>query len=169
MKTPIVSVIAKSGTGKTTLLEKLIAELKRRKHRVGVIKHDAHRFEIDHRGKDSWRLTQAGADTMVICSAEKLALVKMNHDQQPPTVEAMVAAYCADVELVLTEGFSQSNLPKIEISRQAVSTVLLSRGAKNDPALLAVATDYALEIDVPHYDINDVVGLADLLEEHFLS
>jgi molybdopterin-guanine dinucleotide biosynthesis protein MobB len=166
---PVVSVIAKSGTGKTTLLEKLIPELKRRKRRVGVIKHDAHRFDIDRKGKDSWRLTNAGADTMVICSDEKLAMVKMNPEQRKPTVEEMVALYYGDVDIVLTEGFSQSALPKIEISRQEVSTTLLSRGEKHDPALLAVATDYQLEIDVPRYDINDVVGLADLIEEHFLS
>ncbi|WP_461394974.1 molybdopterin-guanine dinucleotide biosynthesis protein B, partial [Deferrisoma sp.] len=70
-----MSFVAKSGTGKTTLLEKVIGELTRRGYRVGTIKHDAHRFEIDHEGKDSWRLTRAGASPMVISSAEKLAMV----------------------------------------------------------------------------------------------
>ncbi len=76
MTVKAVSFVAKSGTGKTTLLEKVIVRLKERGYRVGVIKHDAHRFDIDHPGKDSHRLTAAGADTMLISSPEKLALVK---------------------------------------------------------------------------------------------
>lgn len=70
MNPPVVSIVAKSGTGKTTLLEKLIAEMKQRGFRVAAIKHDAHRFNIDHEGKDSWRLTAAGADTMLVTSPE---------------------------------------------------------------------------------------------------
>ncbi|MDO9229223.1 MAG: molybdopterin-guanine dinucleotide biosynthesis protein B, partial [Syntrophales bacterium] len=75
MTVKAVSFVAKSGTGKTTLLEKVIARLKERGYRVGVIKHDAHRFDIDHPGKDSHRLTSAGVDTMLLSSPEKLALV----------------------------------------------------------------------------------------------
>jgi molybdopterin-guanine dinucleotide biosynthesis protein MobB len=60
----------------------LISELKRRGHRVGVIKHDAHEFEIDHAGKDSWRLTHAGADTMIVSSAAKMAIVKLNQPRK---------------------------------------------------------------------------------------
>lgn len=81
MNPQVLSVVAKSGTGKTTLLEKLIAELKRRGYRVGALKHDAHRFDIDREGKDSWRLTQAGADTMMISSPAKVAMVKKNREQ----------------------------------------------------------------------------------------
>ena len=76
MTVKAVSFVAKSGTGKTTLLEKVIARLKERGYRVGAIKHDTHRFDIDRPGKDSHRLTSAGADTMLISSPEKLALVK---------------------------------------------------------------------------------------------
>ena len=95
-----VSFVAKSGTGKTTLLEQVIAELKGRGYRVGVIKHDAHRFDIDHPGKDSHRLTAAGADTMLISSPEKLALVK-RHTESPP-IEELIATYFSDVDLILT-------------------------------------------------------------------
>src|SRR3974390_2783789 len=111
MTTRSVSFVAKSGTGKTTLLEKVIAELKLRGYRVGVIKHDAHRFDIDHPGKDSHRLTQAGADTMLISSPEKLAVVK-KHPVSPP-IEELIATYFNDVDVVLTEGFKKSGLPKI--------------------------------------------------------
>src|SRR5512138_1026967 len=102
MTPPVVSFVAKSNTGKTTLLEKVIYELKLRGHRVGAIKHDAHRFDIDHPGKDSHRLSAAGADTMLISSPEKLALIK-KHDASPP-IDDLLATYFGDVDIILTEG-----------------------------------------------------------------
>src|SRR5512136_289668 len=153
MPIPVVSFVAKSGTGKTTLLEKVIAELKERGYRVGALKHDAHRFDIDHPGKDSHRLTVAGADTMLICSPEKLALVK-RHAEAPP-VEELLATYFADLDLVLTEGFKRSSLPKIEVHRRERSTTLLCRGEEHDPTLVAVASSEGLELDVPVFDLND--------------
>lgn len=168
MSTPVVSVVAKSGTGKTTLLEKLIAELKRRGYRVGVVKHDAHRFDIDHEGKDSWRLTRAGADTMMITSPAKSAMVKLHPPEEEPTLEQTVARYFTDVDLVLTEGFKKSVMPKIEVHRREHSPELLCRGAEHDPQLLAVASDTLLELDVPLYDIDDIRGLCDLIVARFL-
>lgn len=161
-----VSFVAKSGTGKTTLLEKVIAELKSRGHRVGVIKHDAHRFDIDHPGKDSHRLTAAGADTMLISSPEKLALVR-KHAQSPP-IETLIATYFADVDVVLTEGFKKSGLPKIEVHRAERSPTLLCRGEQNDPSLLAVASDEFLELDVPVLDLNNPTQIADFVEKHII-
>lgn len=169
MKIPVISIVAKSGTGKTTLLEKLIAELKRRGHRVGAIKHDAHKFEIDHPGKDSWRLTQAGADTMVVCSATKTAMVKQYPAAEEPSVLSIVATCCADMDIVLTEGFKRSNFPKIEVHRKERSDVLLCRGDEHDATLIAVASDQKWTLDVPAYDLNDVHGICSLLEKRFLS
>jgi molybdopterin-guanine dinucleotide biosynthesis adapter protein len=161
-----VSFVAKSGTGKTTLLEKVIAELKGRGYRVGVIKHDAHRFDIDHPGKDSYRLTAAGADTMLISSPEKLALVR-KHAESPP-IEELIATYFSDVDLILTEGFKKSGLPKIEVHRAERSPTLLCRGAEHDPSLLAVASDEQLELDVPVLDLNNPVQVADFVEKHII-
>lgn len=169
MNPPIISVVANSGTGKTTLLEKLITEVKRRGYRVAAIKHDAHRFDIDHQGKDSWRLTRAGADTMLIMSTEKLAMVKQHATAEEPDLLAIVASYCNDVDIVLTEGFRKSALPKIEVHRRGHSEKLLCRDVEYDPALIAVAADGPLEIDVPWYDINDIRGLCDLIAERYLS
>lgn len=168
MKPAIVSVVAKSGTGKTTLLEKLIAELKRRGWRVGAIKHDAHSFDIDREGKDSWRLTQAGADTMLITSPAKVAMVKQHVDGQEPPLAATIERYCGDLDIVLTEGFKKSSMPKIEVHRAERSATLLCRGEEHDPTLIAVASDEALELDVPVYDINDATGLCDFIEARFL-
>ncbi|MCM0080313.1 molybdopterin-guanine dinucleotide biosynthesis protein B [Geomonas sp. Red32] len=164
--TKAVSFVAKSGTGKTTLLEKVIGEIKGRGYRVGVIKHDAHRFDIDHPGKDSYRLTAAGADTMLISSPEKLAVVK-KHRESPP-IEELVAAYFGDVDIVLTEGFKKSGMPKIEVHRKERSATLLCRGEQHDDTLIAVASDEALDLDVPVLDLNDPAQVADFVVKTFL-
>lgn len=162
MKAKTISFVAKSGTGKTTLLEKVITELKSRGHKVGVIKHDAHRFDIDHPGKDSHRLAQAGADTMLISSPEKLALIK-KHDVSPP-IEELIATYFGDMDIVLTEGFKKSGMPKIEVHRAERSKTLICRGEEHDPSLLAVASDEPLELDVPVLDLNNPGQVADFVE-----
>lgn len=166
MSVKVVAFVAKSGTGKTTLLEQVIRELKERKYRVGVIKHDAHRFDIDHPGKDSYRLTAAGADTMIISSPEKLAMVKQH--AAPPPLETLIETYFNDVDIVLTEGFKKSTLPKIEIHRKERSPTLICRGEEYDPALIAVASDEPLELDVPLLDLNDARAVADFVERTFL-
>jgi molybdopterin-guanine dinucleotide biosynthesis protein MobB len=166
MITKAVSFVAKSGTGKTTLLEKVIVELKLRGYRIGVVKHDAHRFDIDHPGKDSHRLTQAGADTMLVSSPEKLALIKQH--AEPPPIEELIATYFGDVDLILTEGFKKSGLPKIEVHRRERSATLICRGEENDPSLVAVASDEPLELDVPVLDINNPSQVADFVEKHFI-
>lgn len=167
MTVKAISFVAKSGTGKTTLLEKIIPILKERDYRVGVIKHDAHRFEIDHPGKDSHRLASAGTDTMLIASPEKLALVK-KHAASPP-IEELLATYFTDVDIVLAEGFKHGSLLKIELHRKERSPTLICRGAENDPTLLAVASDESLELDVPVLDLNDAGAVADFIEDRFLK
>jgi molybdopterin-guanine dinucleotide biosynthesis protein MobB len=167
MTVKAVAFVAKSGTGKTTLLEKVIARLKDRGYRVGVIKHDAHRFDIDRPGKDSYRLTAAGADTMLISSPERLALVK-KHAASPP-IDDLLSLFFTDVDIVLTEGFKSSALPKIEVHRRERSATLLCRGEEHDPMLLAVASDEPLELDVPRLDIDDPDRVADFIERKFLQ
>ena len=160
---PIISVVGKSGVGKTTLLEKLIAELKRRGYRVGTIKHDAHGFEIDKPGKDSWRHAQAGSDAVLISSPEKLALIKRLNGER--SLDELLA-YMGDVDLVLTEGYKSGDKPKIEVSRQARGQELLC----HEEELLALVTDQPFDLDVPQFEHGDVVGLADLIEkEHLMS
>ncbi|PLX95439.1 MAG: molybdopterin-guanine dinucleotide biosynthesis protein B [Desulfuromonas sp.] len=158
---PAISFVAKSGTGKTTLLEQVLRELKSKGLKVGAIKHDAHRFDIDHPGKDSFRFTAAGADTMLISSPAKLALVKQ-HDASPP-IDTIIATYFGDVDLVVTEGFKKSGLPKIEVHRAERSPTLLCRGENHDASLLAVASDAPLTVDVPLLDLNNPAQVADFV------
>ncbi|SHJ48827.1 molybdopterin guanine dinucleotide biosynthesis accessory protein MobB [Malonomonas rubra DSM 5091] len=158
---PAVSFIARSGTGKTTLVTKLISELKSRGYKVGAIKHDAHKFEIDHPGKDSYRFTESGADSMLISSSSKLALVKQH--QQTPEISELVEDYFPDVDIVLVEGFKKLGLPKIEVHRREHGNNLITRGQSKDDSLIAVATDSELDIDVPQLDLNSPAAIADFL------
>lgn len=162
---PILSIVSKKNSGKTTLLEKLIPELARRGHRIGTVKHDAHGFDIDREGKDSWRHKQAGASTVVISSPWKIALIK--DVAQEWRLDQIVAHYFADVDLVITEGYKQGGKPQIEVFRKAVHKTPLH--TKADPnTLIAVASDEPIDLGVPRLDINDIQGIADFIEDRFL-
>ena len=159
---PIVSVVGKSGSGKTTFLEKLLPELKRRGYRVATVKHDTHGFDIDHPGKDSWRHAQAGADAVIISSPQRLAFIQ-RLDEEMPLDE--IAEHVQDVDIIITEGYKRGNKPKIEISRRARSTELLC----NEEELIAIVTDQTFPLSVPHFALDDVAGLVNLLEETLLE
>ena len=159
MKKPCAfAIVGNSGAGKTTLLERLIPALKGMGYRVGAVKHDAHRFDIDHPGKDSHRLTAAGADTMMITSSSMQAMVK-RHAASPP-IEELLERYFSDMDLVLVEGFRGSSLPKIEVHRKDFRQELICRGERHDPRLAAVASDEPLDLDVPVLDLNDPEAIA---------
>ncbi|MBM3299265.1 MAG: molybdopterin-guanine dinucleotide biosynthesis protein B, partial [Deltaproteobacteria bacterium] len=110
---PIVSIVGKSDTGKTTLLEKIVKELTSRGHRIATVKHDAHSFEIDHKGKDSWRHKQAGAVISVISSPGKIAVVAdSDHDHSLAEIREK---YVLGADLIITEGYKREVHPKIEV------------------------------------------------------
>lgn len=162
---PIVSFVARPGVGKTTLVIKLIADLKRRGYRVGAIKHGHPNFQIDHPGKDSYRFSEAGADNVLIASGSKVALIKQYPQQ--PSLEELVQSYFSDIDLVLVEGFKRRGLPKIEIHRSEKGTGLICRGDNKDPHLLAVATDAELDVDVPQLDLDHPELIVDFLLQTF--
>ena len=159
MKTiPIVGFSAWSGTGKTTLIEALVSFLTAGGVRVAVIKHDAHRFEIDREGKDSWRFTQAGAAISIVSSAEKTAMI----ESRPMDLEQLTSLV-HDVDYVLVEGYKAHDLTQIGVSRAATG--------KGFPAPLsryaAVATDEALPgAEIPVFGLEDIQGLARFLLDH---
>ena len=160
---PIVSIVGKSKVGKTTLIERLVAELKRRGYRVATVKHDIHSFEIDQPGKDSWRHAQAGSDAVVISSPEKIALIKkVDHDSSLEEIRWLLGD---DFDIVLAEGFKRGKAPKIEVYRKAAATELLCSPSE----LMAVATDESLGLGVPEYALDDAAGLADLIQRKCLA
>ncbi|GAB4168487.1 MAG: bifunctional molybdenum cofactor guanylyltransferase MobA/molybdopterin-guanine dinucleotide biosynthesis adaptor protein MobB [Geothermobacteraceae bacterium] len=164
---PAVTFIARSGTGKTTLVEQVIRLLSQRGWTVGALKHDAHKFEIDHEGKDSWRFTRAGAALTAISSPDKSAFI-LRH-QLEPGLDELLRPFHGRVDIVLTEGFKRSTLPKIEVYRTGLGQPLLSRGAWHDDNLVAVAADAPMELDVPVLDLNRPEEVAGFVEERFLK
>ena len=168
---PAVAFVARSGTGKTTLVETLIREMRARGYRVGALKHDAHRFEIDRPGKDSARFTAAGAEVMVLVSNDTVAMVRK--PVLPPRLDTVLREWFTGLDLVLVEGYKTSDLPKIEVHRAALGKPLLCRGEEDDPHLLAVASDGPAdgfaELDVPLLDLENPATVADFLEESFLK
>ena len=155
---PVVSVVGHSNVGKTTLMERLIGELKRRGLRIATIKHDVYDFDIDRPGKDSWRHAQAGSDLVVIASPHRVAMIART--EQELRLDEIVARLPLEVDLVLTEGYKREDKPKIEVLRAACGRELLSR----EEELLALVTDQVYPgLGVPQYSLEDIAGLADRL------
>jgi molybdopterin-guanine dinucleotide biosynthesis protein MobB len=164
MTIPIVSIVGKSNTGKTTLLEKLIAELTGRGYRIATIKHGSHFFEIDHEGKDSWRHKKAGASITVIASPHRLALIEdVDKDH---SIDEIREKYISNEDLIFTEGYKGNPFPKIEVFRSELNEELM---CTKDGNFLAVASDIKLDVEVPLFDINDAQGIGDLIANKFLK
>jgi len=163
-KIPVVSIVGRSNTGKTTLIEKMIRELTTRGYRVATIKHNLHGFDIDHPGKDSWRHREAGARLTVLASPKKVALIKdVDRDY---TIDEIRDRYVEDADLIIVEGYKENDFPKIEVFRSSLGDEL--PGKKQDN-LIAVASDRPLGVDVPCLDINDARGIVDMIEMRFLK
>jgi len=134
----LVAVVGKSDSGKTTLIEKLVPELVRLGLRVGTVKHDAHSFEIDRPGKDSWRHGQSGAQAYVIASPERLAYIARLDGEVP--LADIARRYFAGFDLVVAEGYKRTAPHRVEIFR---------RGAGHDAPLCAPGEAMALVTDAP--------------------
>ena len=160
---PIISIVGKSDSGKTTLIEKLVPELTRRGYRVATVKHDMHGFEVDREGKDSWRHKQAGAHTVVISSPQKLALIR--DVEKDSTLDEIRKKWIQDVDLILSEGYKRDVQPKIEIFRKEKHKKLLCTKKDN---LIAVVSNRKFRVGVPCFDLEDMRGLASFIEKEIL-
>jgi len=160
--TPVISIVGKSKSGKTTLLEKLIPELKSRGYRVATVKHIHNDMKLDEPGKDSWRHIQAGSDVTVLSSPDRVALIKPV--AEVVSLDEIALLLGEDYDIILTEGFKQGDAPKIEVHRREIGTPL-----SDIKKLVAIATDESLDTKTRQFSLDDVKGLADLLEEGFIK
>ena len=157
---PIISIVGRSRVGKTTLIEKLIRELGSRGYQVATIKH-AQEATFDAPGKDSWRHIEAGSAAVALSTPDRLVLIKPHSKE--PTIDEISHFFGEEYDLILTEGFKRASAPKIEVHRREVGPPLsgLTR-------LLAIATDERLDARARQFSLDDVGGLADLLETGFI-
>lgn len=167
---PIVSIVGKSNSGKTTLIENLIPNLKEMGYKVGTIKHDDHKFDIDHKGKDTWRMAKAGADTVVITSREKMAMIK-NIDCEN-NLDEIAEGLFTDVDIIITEGYKSMDKPKIEVVRfdNPITTA--------DNNLIALVNNFVDEksFQIPKgfdniklFQFKDIGEITDFIVQKFLS
>ena len=150
---PVLGFAAYSGTGKTTLLVKLVPVLNAQGIRVALIKHAHHEFDIDIPGKDSYELRMAGAGQVLVASSSRQALVTEMPGTAEPRLEDLVDKLdLARVDLVLVEGFRRAAFPKIELHRPSVNTDFFF---PEDPGVIAVASDAPVDTGgLPLLDIN---------------
>ncbi len=158
---PVVSIVGKSGAGKTALMERLIAEFGKRGYRIAAVKH-SHGMEIDRPGKDSWRFAQAGSEVVAVSSPEKLAFIRsMDHDA---SIEEILHLIGSGFDLVLVEGFKRGSAPKIEVLNRELGDDLLC----SVKGLSAVVSNESLDIDVPQFFVDDTQAIADFIEKSFV-
>jgi molybdopterin-guanine dinucleotide biosynthesis protein B len=161
---PIISVVGASNSGKTTFLEKLIPELTARGYKVGVVKHDAHGFEMDREGKDTWRLKRAGAGVVAISSRDQFASIRRTDAEM--SLEEIAARFFWAEDILITEGFKRARFPKIEVFRSAVEPKPICGQGDN---LIALVSDDAVDAQVPGFSFADWRGVADFIENRYLK
>jgi molybdopterin-guanine dinucleotide biosynthesis protein B len=161
MAVPIVSFVGRSNSGKTTLIERVIPELVRAGYKVATVKHAGHGFDLDTEGKDSWRHKRAGASSVMVLSKGSMAMFADVSDQM--TVEEVRDRFLdRTYDLIIAEGWKHEGYPKIVIVREQVGEIPVST-----EGLLAVVSDRQVDLSVPLFGLDDVVGVAALIMKQF--
>jgi len=165
---PIISIVGYSDAGKTTLVEKLVPELKRKGYRVGTIKHSAHESNFDKKGKDSWRHFASGADAVVVSSPGKIVMIR-KHEKPSDDSHAQLLSmgnHLTDMDLIIAEGYKNAGFPKIEVFRSQAREALPV--CLNNNTLIAIVTDADINIGVPIFGLEESERLAGFIELKFL-
>ncbi|HMO08887.1 MAG TPA: molybdopterin-guanine dinucleotide biosynthesis protein B [Paracoccaceae bacterium] len=155
----VYGVTGWKNSGKTTLTERLVAEISGRGLRVSTVKHAHHDSEVDHPGRDTFRHRQAGAGQVILSSPNRWALMTELRGAMEPPLEQLLAMLDR-CDLVLIEGYKRAPHPKVEAHRIATGRPLLTPG---NPTVRAVATDGAPQVAVPRFHLDDVAGIADFI------
>ncbi|MEK6678595.1 MAG: molybdopterin-guanine dinucleotide biosynthesis protein B [Nitrospirota bacterium] len=162
---PIVSIVGKSNSGKTTLIAKVIPILVKKGYRIATIKHCAHGFEMDKEGKDTWKHKKAGAKAIVAVSDKRLALITDIKDRYK--LEEIRERFIDDVDLIIAEGYKTERYQKIEVLRNGNSKKLL---CSKDDNLIAVVSDRKIRLKgVLLMDLNKPKDVAGFIEQRFLK
>ena len=167
-KLPVIGICAScSNSGKTTLINQLIPALRARNIRVSVIKHAHHHFDIDHPGKDSYEIREAGAVQTLVASGKRWALItEMQRTPNPPDeadLKSLIELINPDyADLILVEGFKNAAIPKIEVHRPSMGMPL---ACTTDSHFIAVASDAALTMQtrLPVLDLNNIGQITDFI------
>ena len=159
---PVLSIVGKSNSGKTTLIEKIIPELKRRGYRVGIVKHAHHGFEMDQQGKDSYRHQKAGADAVMVASPGQIGMVK----KFPSECLDDLVPFFSDMDILISEGFKRDRAPKIEVFRKESHE---KPACLTDKTLMALVSNTPLPVLVPQFALDDIDGLAEFIVTRFLN
>lgn len=166
---PVIGFAAYSGTGKTTLLTRILPILARRNLRVGLVKHAHHEFDIDQPGKDSYRLRKAGASQVLLGSSQRWALMVEHELKGDKPLDFHIGRLDLDnLDLVLVEGFKTAAIPKIEVFRPGLGNPPLFGG---DPHIVAIVTDASesLQTNLPVFGLDDAEAVADFIVNRFLD
>lgn len=155
----LYGIVGWKNAGKTGLMERLVTEITGRGLSVSTVKHAHHSFDVDHPGKDSFRHRAAGASQVLLASRNRIALMHELRNTPEPALEALLAQL-APVDLVLIEGYKRDAHPKVEAHRAVTGNPLI---APDDPTIRAVASDAALSLDRPVFDLDDTVAIADFI------
>ena len=160
-RVPVLGFAAFSGTGKTTLLTRLLPRLRERGLRVGMIKHSHHDFDIDIPGKDSYELRKAGAEQVLVASSRRWALMVETPGQAEADLWSLLPKLDSSrLDLILVEGFRHLRFPKIELHREALGKPFLY---PDDDTIIALASDRPVDTDLPWFDLGDLAGLTDFV------
>lgn len=155
----IYGIVGYKNAGKTGLMERLVTEITGRGITVSTLKHAHHSFDVDHPGKDSYRHRQAGAQQVLLASGTRWALMsELRGADEPPLADLL--RLMSPVDLVLVEGYKRDAHPKVEAFRAVTGNPLI---APDDPTVRAVASDTALTLDRPVFDLDDTAAIADFI------
>ena len=167
MTIPILSIVGKSKVGKTTLLEKIIRELKNRDYKIATIKHHSHAgFEIDKPGKDTWRHAQAGSDHVIIAAPDKIANIRILERQLSlDEIIHEITNLKPQVDIILTEGYKRAGKPALEVVRADIGTELLC----SIEQLVAIATDTPLEVPILQFGLDEAGDIVDFIVERCIG
>lgn len=163
---PVLGIAAWSGTGKTTLLEKLLPLLGGQGLKVAVIKHAHHSFDVDQPGKDSYKLRRAGAAPMLIASRERFALMQETPGQEEPDLAQLLLLMTQhDPDLVIVEGFKAWPIPKLVLYRDGIGDAAILNGPWVEAVALDAPAPIELSSSLPQLDLNDSAAIGHWIVE----